>query len=130
MNRQLTSKKTTAAMPAAGPADPGLQPERTALAWQRMGLALMGLALLIARSQPRVERPVALFLAICVGVSGVLLLSLARPRFDAADRNLRAWHRGESYAAADMRALDGRLPLVAVVGSLLLAVLAGLMFIG
>lgn len=114
----------------AGPADPGLQPERTALAWQRMGLALMGLALLIVRSKPRAELPAGTFIAVCVGVSGMLLIILARRRFDAADRNLRAWHRAERYARADMRTLDGRLPLVACVGSVLLAVLAGLMFVG
>lgn len=113
-----------------GPADPGLQPERTALAWQRTGLALMGLALLVARSQPRSDLLLLTLIALAVGSSGLILVFRAGARFSAADRNLRAWHRGERYAVADLRALDGRLPLVAALGATLLAVLVGALFWG
>lgn len=58
--------------------DPGLQPERTRLAWQRTGLAGLVAGLLVVRS-------VAPWAAVIVGVATALVLWLATTKLRRAD---------------------------------------------
>ena len=60
--------------------DPGLQPERTRLAWQRTGLAGLIAGLLVVRS-------VAPWAAVIVGVVVAVVLWLATAKLRDADEN-------------------------------------------
>lgn len=66
--------------------DPGLQPERTALAWRRTGLALGGASLLLARVFAETSLPLALMVG-GGGVGAAIILMLA------VDRRYRTHHR-------------------------------------
>lgn len=73
-----------------GPASPGLQPERTALAWRRTTLALIGLSLGSARLTWHVLGPAALTFAVA-GVSlGVWLTVHEQKRYVRHSTSLRA----------------------------------------
>ncbi len=62
-----------------GPVDPGLQPERTALAWRRTSLALVALCLGLTRLAWGALGPAALLLAV-VGAAGAAWLMVHERR--------------------------------------------------
>jgi uncharacterized membrane protein YidH (DUF202 family) len=102
--------------PELEPFDPGLQPERTKLAWQRTSLALaVGSAVAI-----RLLTPQAGVVATVAGCAGLLLALVALGgthfRYRRVDRSLRADATLQSVSA---------FPLIATTGSaLLLGVIA------
>lgn len=70
-------------MTAALPGDPGLQPERTDLAWRRTHLSVVVAALAVARHPLAGDEPLLLLFA-AVAVAGlVAFLLLARRRVPA-----------------------------------------------
>lgn len=77
-----------------GPWDPGLQPERTALAWQRTGLALAVASLVALRDALVRPGPVAAVVAVVAAtaalLAGLAVLRLARTELDARVAALRA----------------------------------------
>jgi len=99
-------------MSAPGPWDPGLQPERTALAWRRLGLALTGLAVTLpALAWPSLG-PWCLPCAALTLACGFVVLVAAHRRYSRAGAMLRA---------SGGLALDGRLLLLVTVTALILA---------
>jgi uncharacterized membrane protein YidH (DUF202 family) len=63
------------------PTDPGLQPQRTALAWNRTALALAINALLVLRAGLKTDDQALLALGAVVGVSaGAIAVAAARRR--------------------------------------------------
>ncbi|MCZ9884935.1 DUF202 domain-containing protein [Arthrobacter sp. B2a2-09] len=78
--------------------DPGLQPERTALAWRRTGLALLVASLASAKVLPSVVGP----WSVLIGTGGVLgaiaLLFRAQRRYRRLHRMLAAGGTPESVA--------------------------------
>lgn len=100
--------------------DPGLQQERTVLAWDRTGLAMMVASGFLARSlgEPLV-RPV-LLIPFSTFFLGMVVLLLDRPRYLARWRALR---QGQGMVATG--------PVLAVtVGAVLLGVTALLVALG
>jgi len=100
--------------PATTPA--GLQPERTALAWQRTALALLGLGLASPRLAWGSLGPWALLPALVVVVGSVAILARSHRRYRTASHPLKGRPPG-------LR-LDGRLPLLTAVLALIVALLA------
>ena len=100
--------------PATTPA--GLQPERTALAWQRTALALLGLGLASPRLAWGSLGPWALLPALVVVVGSVAILARSHRRYRTASHLLKG-------RPAGLR-LDGRLPLLTAVLALIVALLA------
>lgn len=78
--------------PADQSQDPGLQQERTVLAWDRTGLSLVVASGLLARSlgEPLV-RPVSL-IPLAGVVFGLVVLILDRPRYVARWRTMHTGH--------------------------------------
>lgn len=82
--------------------DPGLQPERTSLAWRRTGLALFAGSLVAARVLPEVLGAWAAVLGFTGVAAGGLLLYAAHRRYSR--------HRAKLLADGDRSAIaDGRL---------------------
>lgn len=95
------------------PRDPGLQPERTTLAWQRAALALAVVgAAMLQLLWPMIGPWALLPCGVVVAGAAVLFVS-------ATGRYRRMLGTG-----ADARPLDGRLPLLATVLVLVLGLLA------
>ncbi len=65
-----------------GPADPGLQPERTALAWRRTALALVGLSLGSARVTWQLVGGWSLLLSGAGAAVGAWLMLHAHARYE------------------------------------------------
>lgn len=94
----------------------GLQPERTALAWQRTALALLGLGLASPRLTWDSLGAWSLLPALIVVVGSVAILARAHRRYHTATHLLNGRPAGLH--------LDGRLPLLTAVMALIVAVMA------
>lgn len=99
--------------------DAGLQPERTGLAWERTALAFLGLGLAVPRLAWPVLGPWAIAPAAVI-LAGALAL------FVAGHRRYRHTH-GALTGAGQLR--DGRLPLLATLVALVLALVAVLLVV-
>ena len=85
-----------------GPWDPGLQPERTALAWRRTGLALTVGSLIGLRVLPPLLGPAAYVLAGLGVVASLAVLAAAHRRYRRVHRLLLAARdAGRTRADAD-----------------------------
>ncbi|MCA0251323.1 MAG: DUF202 domain-containing protein [Actinobacteria bacterium] len=95
---------------------PGLQPERTTLAWRRLAVVLIALALAAPRVAWPQLGPVAVLPAAAIAGAGVWLVIRSQRRYRAA----RA-----AMAAGKARPLpDGMLPVVTTAAALALGGLA------
>ena len=65
---------------AAVPRDPGLQPERTGLAWSRTGLALAANALLALRAGVAREQPAATIIGVVLLVAAAFVVGFGFAR--------------------------------------------------
>jgi putative membrane protein len=83
-----------------GPWDPGLQPERTALAWRRTGLALTVGSLIGLRVLPPLLGPAAYVLAGLGVVASLAVLAAAHRRYRRVHRLLLA-ARDDGHTRAD-----------------------------
>ena len=71
---------------SSGPPDPGLQPERTALAWRRTALSVLVVAAGVARVVTPVLGVLALLAAAAGGLQALAVTVLADRRYRAARR--------------------------------------------
>ena len=100
--------------------DPGLQPERTALAWRRTALALAGGSVVIMRILPSVIGVAALVL----GFAG---LALALIVLFGSHRRYRRQHR--ALTSAEPVVLRSGWPVAAMTGATLLVGVLCLLFV-
>ncbi|WP_337060470.1 DUF202 domain-containing protein [Kineococcus sp. G2] len=106
--------------------DPGLQPERTALAWRRTALSLVVVSLAAARLLPPALGPGAVALALAgigVGVA-VHVLALRRSRRQTS-RLLREGDLDDTGVAGGLLALTAGACTVLGVGGLVLVLVHG-----
>jgi hypothetical protein len=89
-----------------GPWDPGLQPERTALAWRRTGLALTVGSLIGLRVLPPLLGPAAFVLAGLGVVASLAVLAAAHRRYRRVHRLLLA-ARDDGHTRADVGSDSG-----------------------
>jgi len=105
--------------PGPAPVDPGLQPERTALAWTRTMIALCAVALLVLRLTDRLG-PAATAIVAVVAVAGLAFTAGGRRRYRSAiaaiDAEAGAPSTRSVVAAAATTCLIGVLAVVAVLG--------------
>ncbi|MBM7412060.1 putative membrane protein [Clavibacter michiganensis] len=76
--------------PTARPSDPGLQPERTALAWRRTALALVAGSLLGLRVLPTLLGAAGLVVAAAGVIAALAVLTTAHLRYRRVHRILTA----------------------------------------
>lgn len=107
-------------MTVGGAADPGLQPERTALAWQRTALAFFVLGLAVPGFAWQVLEAWAI-------LPSAVVLSAAAVLFLAARHRYRRPGTGPGTGPGR---LDGRLPLLATLTALLIAAVAMVAVLG
>ncbi|GAA1837161.1 DUF202 domain-containing protein [Agromyces salentinus] len=100
------------AVPEHTPRDPGLQAERTALAWSRTGLAIAVNAILVLRSGLVAEQP-------ALAAAGVVLFAIS-----AAATGYGVIRRRE-LAAEHGPVMPSAWPLLAVAATVVLAAVAG-----
>jgi len=94
-----------------GPWDPGLQPERTALAWRRTGLALTVGSLIGLRVLPPLLGPAAYVLAGLGVVASLAVLAAAHRRYRRVHRLLLAARdAGHTRAGAGSASSPSRVP--------------------
>ena len=110
----------------SGPADPGLQPERTALAWRRTSLALIALSLGSARVTWQFLGPWALALAAVGAGLGVWLALYEGRRYERHSTLLRT---GEGVADGLAPALTAGLTVMIGIAALITA-LSGVPILG
>ncbi|MBF4631438.1 DUF202 domain-containing protein [Clavibacter michiganensis subsp. phaseoli] len=85
--------------PAERPSDPGLQPERTALAWRRTALALVVGSLLGLRVLPTLLGSAGLVVAAAGVIAALTVLATAHRRHRRVHRILTAGSAGPGTAA-------------------------------
>ncbi|AOY74193.1 DUF202 domain-containing protein [Paenarthrobacter ureafaciens] len=85
--------------------DPGLQPERTGLAWQRTCLAFLAGSLVAMKVQPPIFGPWSLLLGAAGVLEALLLLFIVRRRY------LRQHHTLTTSGGQPPLAADGFLPV-------------------
>jgi uncharacterized membrane protein YidH (DUF202 family) len=101
-------------VPADRPFDPGLQPERTALAWRRTSLSLLAGSLAGTRLLPEVWGPLGLVVGGAGVIGSLALLVLAQRRYRLQHTRLR---RGAALPDGTLPALMASAGLaVALVG--------------
>jgi len=100
--------------------DPGLQPERTALAWRRTALALAAGSVVIMRILPSVIGGVALVL----GFAGLVLALVV---LIGSHRRYRRQHR--ALTSTEPVVLRSGLPMVALTAAALLVGVLCLLFV-
>lgn len=83
------------------PFDPGLQPERTALAWRRTCLALLAGSLVAARILPEFFGPWSALLGVVGAAAAAALLAAVHRRYSSHHRALHQY--GDRVALADGR---------------------------
>lgn len=101
--------------PPASLWDPGLQPERTSLAWRRVGISLFGLSLAVPNLAWKVMGVWSVLLTVLVvGVALAIMVS-GRHRYAML-------YRGLQVPGCDLP--QGRLPLATALATLILAAAA------
>jgi len=98
--------------------DAGLQPERTALAWHRLGLAIAALALILTKVIWPVLGAFALLPTSTVLILAISVAVLGRRRYAHHNHALRT---GRGHLP------DGRLPVLVVVTTTLIALSGALL---
>jgi len=105
----------------AGPWDPGLQNERTGLAWQRTMLAGLTCSLLVARLLATVSITVAAILGLLAMLCTAGLGWIAISRFRRHDAALRS---SEPVGDGRANALVSGLVIITAIGALLYVLIA------
>ncbi len=103
----------------SGPWDPGLQPERTALAWQRTGLSAAVAALVGFRDGLATGSVLAILLSLVALAASLHVLRAARTELDARVEALRAGRP----LPAPVGTLAAALAVLALAGTVLVIVL-------
>jgi hypothetical protein len=96
--------------PAGRPFDPGLQPERTALAWRRTALALVAGSLLGLRVLPTLLGAAGLVVAAAGVIAALAVLTTAHRRYRRVHRILTAGSAGPGDEPGTAALPGGALP--------------------